>query len=114
MSRSSSDAKPADASAPIPFKPRFDGLLMVCSDCQKRSSGPAELKAKDVQKELKRGLARAPIRVRTARCSCLGLCPKKAIAVGIAASGEPVLCAEVHSGDEVVALAATVLASWQK
>lgn len=113
MSHPSSDQKKA-TDAPEPVKARFDGLVMVCGDCQKRSSGPSKLKTKDAQKELKRGLVRAPMRLRTVRCSCLGLCPKKAIAVGIAVSGQPLEVAVVRSADEAAALAATVLAAQGK
>ncbi|RZL60833.1 MAG: hypothetical protein EOP81_19275 [Variovorax sp.] len=113
MPASSPNPRIPNADALQTFKPRFAGLVAVCGDCQKRSSGPSKLKARDVQKELKRGLVRAPIRVRTVRCGCLGLCPKKAIAVGISAAGQPMLCAEVHNADEAAALPATVVAAWQ-
>ena len=95
-------------------KVKFGGVVLVCGDCQDRSSGPSKLKAKTVRKELKRGLVQSPVRLRIVESTCLGLCPKKAMAVAAVASGRPLLAAEVHSDEEAAALAATVISSFSK
>lgn len=102
---------PATPDPSLLVKVKFGGVVLVCSDCEDRSNGPSKLKAKTVRKELKRGLVQSPVRLRIVESSCLGLCPKKAIAVAAVASGRPLLAAEVQTGDDPAALAATVLAS---
>lgn len=92
------------AAAPL-VRPKFGGVALVCGDCRKRSNGPSKLKAKDVRKELKRELARLPVRLRIVQCTCLGLCPKKAIALAAVAEGRPVQAAAVHSEEEARAVA---------
>ena len=86
-------------------KPRFGGVAMVCGECQKRSNGPSKLKAKDVRKLLKKELHNLPVRLRIVQCSCLGLCPRKALAVSAVAGGK-VLAAELQSDDDARAAAA--------
>jgi predicted metal-binding protein len=86
-------------------KPGFAGVALVCGDCQQRSNGPSGLKAKDVRSRLKSELRHAPVRLRVVECSCLGLCPKKAIAAAVAAGGK-LVAAEIHSEKEAEAAAA--------
>lgn len=107
MSHSSSTAA-ADPSLLV--KVKFGGVVMVCGECEDRSNGP-KFKAKTVRKELKRGLVQSPVRLRIVECSCLGLCPKKALAVTAVAAGRPVMAAVLHSEEDAAALAATVSAS---
>ncbi|MGJ7581343.1 hypothetical protein ACSFA3_14255 [Variovorax sp. RHLX14] len=90
-----------------PFeKAKFDGLVLVCGECQKRSSGPSKLTAKDVRRELKGTLGKERFRLRVAQSSCLGLCPKKSIAVAAAFSGAPALLASVRDDADIAAVAA--------
>ena len=90
--------------APL-VKAKFGGVALVCGDCQKRSNGPSGLKAKDVRKLLKKELHNLPVRLRIVQCGCLGLCPRKALAVSAVADGQ-VLAAELRSEDEARAAAA--------
>ena len=60
---------------------KLAGVVLVCGECQERKDGPTKLDARQVRKELKHGLAHLPVRLRVVQCSCLGLCPKKAIAL---------------------------------
>jgi hypothetical protein len=85
-------------------KTRFGGIALVCGECEKRSNGPSKLQAKLVRKVFKRELHKLPERLRVVQCSCLGICPKKAIAVSVVAGGRP-LAAEVHSEAEASAVA---------
>jgi len=78
-------------------KPKFGGVAMVCGECQKRSNGPSKLKAKDVRKILKGELHHLPVRLRVVQCSCLGLCPKKAMAAAVVVASGRLLAAEMHS-----------------
>ncbi len=91
------------------FKPKFGGLVLVCGECQKRGNGPSKLKAKDVRKTFRKELGNLAVRTRIVQCSCLGLCPKKAMAVAAVASGGSLQAAEVRGEEEAVA-AATRLA----
>ena len=114
----SSPAAP-DAGAPdtLLLKPKFGGVALVCGDCQKRGNGPSKLKAKDVRKALKRELGNLPVRMRVMQCTCLGLCPKKAMALtAIAATssapGGQVLAGAVRSDSEARAMAAVFARSF--
>lgn len=104
---------PAAADPSLLVKVKFAGVVMVCGDCEGRSNGP-RFKAKAVRKELKRGLVQSPVRLRIVECSCLGLCPKKALAVTAVGSGRPVMAAVLHEPEDAAALAATVAASFRE
>jgi hypothetical protein len=80
---------------------RLSGVVLVCGDCEERSDGPTKLKARQVRKELKRDLAHLPGRLRVVQSSCLGLCPKKAMALVAVASGHAPLAAEVCRDHDV-------------
>jgi hypothetical protein len=95
-------------------KVKFAGVVLVCGDCEDRSNGPSKLKAKSARKELKRGLVRSPVRLRIVQSTCLGLCPKKAIAVAAVTPGHKLLAAEVCSEGDVEAFAATVASAFGK
>lgn len=105
MTHTSPDDGAADA---LFVKPKFGGVALVCGDCQKRGNGPSKLKAKEVRKAFKRELGNLPVRMRVVQCTCLGLCPKKAMAVTAvsAATGGQVLAGEVRTEDEARAIAA--------
>lgn len=96
--------------APESFQPpfekaKFDGLVLVCGQCQKRSSGPSKLTAKEVRRDLKGALGKGRFRLKIAQSSCLGLCPKKAIAVAAASGNGPALMASVKNASDVAAVA---------
>jgi hypothetical protein len=84
---------------------KLSGVVLVCGDCEERSDGPAKLKARQVRKELKRDLVHLPGRLRVVQSSCLGLCPKKAMALVAVASGHAPLAAEVCRDDDVAEFA---------
>ncbi len=89
-----------------PFvKTRYSGAVMICGECQKRDNGPSKLTAKDVRKDLKHALGEARHHLRLVQSSCLGLCPKKAIAVAAVAVGGPALLAEIQREEDVAAVA---------
>lgn len=108
MMKEKEAASPAEnPSLRPPFeKTRFDGLVLVCGECQKRSSGPSKLTAKDVRRELKSALGKERFRLRIAQSSCLGLCPKKSIAVAAASSNAPAMLASVRNDADIAAVAA--------
>ncbi|MGJ7485349.1 hypothetical protein ACSFA2_08825 [Variovorax sp. LT2P21] len=105
------DSPPAP-SAPIPagpaspfVAPKFDALLLVCSRCAERSSGPSKRKAKKLPGEFKKALGGERPRVRIVESSCLGLCPKKATAVAAAMGDGPLRLAAVGGKSDVQAMA---------
>lgn len=95
---------PAETASPF-VKAKFDALLMVCSRCAERSSGPSRRKAKKLPGELKKALGPERPRFRIVASSCLGLCPKKATAVAAAVDGAPIRLAAVRDKDDVQAVA---------
>ena len=89
-----------------PFvKPKFDALLMVCSRCAERSSGPSKRKAKKLPSEFKKALGAERPRFRIVETTCLGLCPKKATAVAAATGDGPLRLAAVGGKSDVQAVA---------
>ncbi|RZI63804.1 MAG: hypothetical protein EOP80_21825 [Variovorax sp.] len=89
---------------------KFRGAVLVCGDCQHRGSGPKKLRARDVRKLLKHDLGSARFKLRVVESSCLGLCPKKAMALVALAGKAPALAAEARSADDVAAFAAATVA----
>jgi hypothetical protein len=70
------------------LKPSFSGAVLVCGDCEERSSGPEKLRSKDVRKCMKEAVRPAKGRVRVAVTGCLGPCPKRAMTVAVVAGAE--------------------------
>lgn len=104
------DATAATPTTPDKEKPpfaktRYTGAIMICKQCQKRSSGPSKLKVKDLQQPLKRALGDARLRFRTVQTSCLGLCPKKAIALAAVAADGTSLLAAIREEDDLTPVA---------
>jgi hypothetical protein len=89
-------------------KVKFAGVVLVCGDCEERSNGPSKFKARSARKELKRGLVQSPVRLRIVESTCLGLCPKKAIAATAVAPGHKLLAAELCDEEDAQAFAATI------
>ena len=111
MSHSHIAAAPDDS---LLVKVKFAGVVLVCSDCEERSDGPSKFKAKLARKELKRGLVRSPVRLRIVESTCLGLCPKKAIAAAAVTQGHKLMAAELCNQDDAKAFAATIASHFGK
>lgn len=93
--------------APELLKTAWPAVLLVCKDCRKRSSGPKDLKAKDAVRELRIALKHDRPRPRVLLTNCMGLCPKKALAVAWAdGHGEPraVAMTSTAQADDALAL----------
>ncbi|CAN5666012.1 hypothetical protein BH10PSE18_BH10PSE18_06490 [soil metagenome] len=105
---------PPESLQPPFVKTRYSGAVMICGECQKRDNGPSKLTAKDVRKDLKHALGDARHHLRLVQSSCLGLCPKKAIAVAAVAVGGPALLAEIHGEEDVATVAARLAAPTQR
>jgi hypothetical protein len=84
---------------------KLAGVVLVCGECEERKDGPSRLRARQVRKELKHGLSGLPVRLRVVQCSCLGLCPKKAMALAAVAQGHAPLAAEACRDEDVQAFA---------
>ena len=87
-------------------KPKFGGVVVLCKACQKRSSGPAKLKAKDLRKAMRREPAPNGLRLRVVESSCLGLCPKKAIAAVAMARGGQIKMGAIRDAEQAAHLVA--------
>ncbi len=88
---------------------KFAGAVLVCGDCEERSSGPKKLRAREVRKLLKHELGDARFKLRVLQSTCLGLCPKKAMALVALSARMPPLAAEVQTEAEAAAFAASVV-----
>lgn len=83
------------------LRPGWKQIAMVCKSCERRGKAPKKFGAKQVGKALSRALrnARQP-RTRIVQTGCLGLCPKKAIAVAAAAPGAALHVIAWHKVDD--------------
>lgn len=95
-------------SRPEALKASFKGVVLLCADCEERSSGSKKLRVKDVRKTMKDAVRPAKGHLRVAATGCLGPCPKKAMTVAIVAGGAVSLRA-LRRSDEVEAVAAEAL-----
>jgi predicted metal-binding protein len=65
-----------------PLQPaRWSTTVLICKECRKRSSGPRDLKPKAVASALKQAARGTTVRSRVMLTGCLGVCPKKALAI---------------------------------
>lgn len=90
---------------PTALEPSFHGVLLVCRECEKRGSGPKDLRSKDVRKVARQCVKAERGRVRVVTSSCLGPCPKKAMTVAFVAS-DPAASRMAAVADEAQAEAA--------
>jgi hypothetical protein len=104
-SRPDHDAQREPAALPL----KYASVILVCGDCESRSSGPTKLYAKDVRKQLKHELGHARFNTRVLETSCLGLCPKKALAMAALGDETAALAVEVRRSSDVAAFAARIL-----
>ncbi|HYF60759.1 MAG TPA: hypothetical protein VEA81_17560 [Burkholderiaceae bacterium] len=74
------------------FRPKWDAVVLVCRACRKRRDVPAALAGKAVARTLREALRDLRPRPRIVLSSCLGVCPKKALALAaIGAAGTPLV-----------------------
>ena len=88
---------------------RYAGAVLVCEKCEKRDKGPKKLTTKALRSELRQALGGGRTRLRIVQTSCLGLCPKKAIAVAAVTPEAGSVLAAVKRKRDVPALAAGLL-----
>lgn len=69
--------------------PKWDAVVLICKQCGKRKNGPLELRAKALVKLARVQLKGERPRPRVMSTSCMGLCPKDAIAVAWVGRGLP-------------------------
>lgn len=64
-----------------PQSPAWQSVLLVCRDCGKRDDAPKKLDPRDMVQQFKRALRAETPPTRAMLSGCLGLCPRRAIAV---------------------------------
>jgi len=92
---------------------KFAGAVLVCGACERRGDGPRKLEAKTVRKALKSNLGEARFKLRVLQSSCLGMCPKKAIALAALGPGTQPLGAAVCDAGDAAAFAGTVVRAFR-
>lgn len=88
---------------------RYAGAVLVCEKCERRDKGPKKLTTKELRGELRQVLGGGRTRLRIVQTSCLGLCPKKAIAVAAVTPQAGSVLAAVRRKRDVPAFAAGLL-----
>lgn len=106
------DAGGGSAEEKTVFLPtRYAGAVLVCEKCEKRDKGPKKLTTKELRSALRQTLGGGSTRLRIVQTSCLGLCPKKAIAVAAVTPQAGSVLAAVKRKRDVPALAAVLQGS---
>ena len=85
---------------------RWDAVFLVCKACGKRSHAPKNLKPKTLVAGLRQATKAAASRPKIVLTSCLGLCPKKAMAVASVGAGQAPRIAAIESRRQLEAFAA--------
>ena len=94
--------------APV-SRPSWRAVLLVCKACRKRAKLPATLKSKSVASTIRRELGGEERRPRVLLSSCLGLCPKSAIAIACVNEGGVASIAAVQTLSQVAPTARALL-----
>lgn len=85
--------------------PGWRSVILVCGDCKKRGGGAPKLKTKAAVAEARRAMSGRMPKVRVIRTTCLGLCPKRALAIAWAGEAESLgIVAVTTAGDLATAL----------
>ena len=92
-----------DAS-PTPSRPKWNAVVLVCKACGKRSKGPRHLKAKALVTTLRSASKDERPRPRIVTTGCLGLCPKRAIAVAFVGGQRESRIVAVASSEQLASL----------
>jgi hypothetical protein len=95
--------------AVVVSEPAWKSVVLVCKDCRKRGSGPGDLKPKAVASEVKRASRGARLKTRVVLTTCLGLCPKGAMAIGMAGAADGTRLAIVRTLSDVERTATALL-----
>lgn len=82
-------------------RPSWDAVLLVCKACRKRAELPASLKSKTVALEIRSVIRDRKRRPRVLLTTCLGLCPKSAVAIAVFTRGGPPRIAAVTALSQV-------------
>lgn len=61
--------------------PSWQGVVLICRACRKRGNGPKKLRPKALVATARKAVGPQRPRPRVVMTTCLGLCPKAAIAV---------------------------------
>lgn len=84
-----------------PRRPRFQAVYLVCKACGDRGNGAKKLTPKQLVALVRREARATTLRSRVVSTSCLGLCPKKAVALARAADSAPLAIVAVRSKKQV-------------
>lgn len=80
--------------------PRWDTVYLVCKACGKRDNGPKDFKPKAIVAVAKQRSKLERPRPRVVFSSCLGLCPKAAVAVARIGGDAPACIAAIRSSSD--------------
>ncbi|KQP19589.1 (2Fe-2S) ferredoxin domain-containing protein [Pseudorhodoferax sp. Leaf267] len=84
---------------------KYQRVVLVCADCEKRDDGPRHLDSKAGASALRQALREAPGKVQVTRTRCLGLCPRKALAAVALGAGLQAMAAELRDAGDLAVLA---------
>ena len=91
---------------PRPESPSWHAVFLICKQCRKRSKAPKHVKPKALAAIARAHSHEQRPRPRVVSTSCLGLCPKGAIAVAFVGGGLQPRYVPVESGEQFEAVIA--------
>ena len=80
----------------VAAEPAWRTVLLACKDCRKRGNGPKKMPPKDVADAMKQASRKLNRHTRVLLTSCLGICPKGAMAIGCAGNSTGTLVVSVR------------------
>ena len=78
----------------------------MCNACKKRKNAPRKLKSGELLREIQRGAHRIRPKPRVLATTCLGLCPKGAIAIALVAGNKVPRITAVASRSQISSICA--------
>lgn len=83
---------------------KYERVVLVCADCEKRDDGPRHLDSKAGASALRQAVREGPVKVQVTRTRCLGVCPRKALAAVALGCGLPAMAAELRDAGDLAEL----------
>jgi predicted metal-binding protein len=94
----------AEESALEELSPKWQAVFLVCKQCGERKNGPKHLKPKQLVSSIRSHVRDERPRPRILLSSCLGMCPKKAVALAYVGGERPARWLSVRKAEQLEVL----------
>jgi predicted metal-binding protein len=93
-----------DEATPEGSSPKWQAVYLICKQCGDRKNGPKRLKPKELVSSIRSHVRDERPRPRILLSSCLGMCPKKSVAIAFVGSGQPPRWLAVRKAEQLEVL----------